>query len=41
MDVLLGFCGYPGKCPLLAIPGAAELRGEPEGNTIQVNDIYR
>ena len=24
MDVLLGFRGYPGKYPLLAIPGSAE-----------------
>ena len=33
MDVLLGLRGYPGKCPLLAIPGPAEPHAEPEGNT--------
>ena len=35
MDVLLGLRGYPGKCPLLAIPGAAERRAEPEENTFK------
>jgi hypothetical protein len=35
MDVLLGLRGYPGKCPLLAIPGAAERRVKPEEYTFK------